>query len=132
MTNEQNNRLIQWIGEMLQGQYNHCKRSLIVPDTKLRSSFGVALELYGHEKAADGTFISMYPVINADQSVSSKWLLKRFGLVRPASFYVTMNDHGNDYFTVSASLLGECLQCDQKTVLQDILVKRHRQSRSAQ
>lgn len=122
MTNEQNNRLIQWVGEMLTGPYSHCKRALLVPNTLLRSAFGVALEVYGHEKEYGGEFINMYPVIRADQTVSSKWLSRRFGLVRPASFYATMNDLKDDYFTVSASLLGECLDDDRKTFLQTKLV----------
>lgn len=122
MTNEQNNRLIQWVGEMLCGPYSHCKRHLIVPGTQLRSCFGVALELYLHEKDYDGQFINMYPVIRDDQSVSSKWLTRRFGLERPASFYATMNDLKDDYFTVAASLLGECLHDDRKIFLQNKLV----------
>ena len=118
MTNEQNYQLMAWIDEMLAGSFVHCKRALIIPNTNLRSAFGVTLEVAGVDKDDEGFFVNTYPVSKANQSVSPKWLMRRFGLVRTPLFYATMNDLKNDYFTVAASLLGECLQCDQKTALQ--------------
>lgn len=103
----QHRHLLQWVDLMLSNQFTHDKYHLVIPSTKLRSAFGVALEASGHEKDYEGYFVNMYPVLPRKQSVSDQWLTSRFGLQRPASFYAVMNDHGTNYFTVCASLIGE-------------------------